>query len=290
MTRFPDEWKQTGEAMVAALESGRIEDAVRFLERYHAEARAWQERVLRGGGNPHVEREALPYVVRAQMARLALEKIAIVAATGQKGGTVRLGLWSGWIVQRLLFESGLRRKPVSLTSFKLWWPLVFDRRLVMPLVQPRGIWCFYSQKLVHALAGLIGTRPCVELAAGDGTLARFLRDAGTQVTATDDHSWRHMLEYPSDVERIDAIEALRRYTPRAVLCSWPPPGNRFERTVFSQRQVEIYIVLLSRHRFASGAWDAYKEQQTFDMVDDLELSRLVLPPEIDPAVLVFRRR
>ena len=290
MARFPDDWKHTGEAMVAALESGRTEGAARFLERFHADAMAWRERVRRGGGNPHVEREALPYVVRAQMAKLALATLTMAAATGHKGGTVRLGQWSGRVIQRLLFESGLRRKPVSMTSFRLWWPLVFDRRLLMPLVQPRGIWCFYSQKLVEALAGLIGTRPCVELAAGDGTLARFLRGAGAQVTATDDHSWSHMLQYPADVERLEAREALHRHAPRAVLCSWPPPGNRFERAVFSQPQVEIYIVLLSRHRFASGAWDAYQEQQAFDRVDDLELSRLVLPPEIDPAVLVFRRR
>ena len=59
----------------------------------------------------------------------------------------------------------------------------------MPLVEPRGIYCFYSGALVARLAALIGARSCVEIAAGDGTLSRFLRDAGVDVVATDDASW-----------------------------------------------------------------------------------------------------
>jgi hypothetical protein len=39
---------------------------------------------------------------------------------------------------------------------------------------------------------LIGERECLEIAAGDGTLARFLEAEGVRITATDDHSWRRM--------------------------------------------------------------------------------------------------
>ena len=58
----------------------------------------------------------------------------------------------------------------------------------MPLVQPKGIYCFYSKPLIQDLAALIGQRSCIEIAAGDGTLSRFLAAKGVDLTATDDHS------------------------------------------------------------------------------------------------------
>ena len=41
---------------------------------------------------------------------------------------------------------------------------------------------------------------------------------------------------------------------------------------------------------AAGDWDAYEKQQSFAWSVDPVLSKLVLPPEIEPAVLVFWRR
>jgi hypothetical protein len=167
---------------------------------------------------------------------------------------------------------------------------VRQKRLVMPLVQQRGIYCFYSGELVTALARLVGDRPCVELAAGDGTLSRFLRAAGTQITATDDQSWAHRLAYPADVQKLEARRALADLAPRAVLCSWPPPGNAFERQVFATPSVELYVVVGSRHHFATGDRAAYERPTGFTGGEGVALSKLVLPPELDPEVLVFRRR
>ncbi len=94
----------------------------------------------------------------------------------------------------------------------------------------------------------------------------------------------------AEVERLDAEAALARYRPSVVLCAWPPPGNGFERAVFRSPSVSRYIVLTSRHRFAAGAWSDYEAQEGFTLRHDEALSRLVLPPESDPAVLVFDRR
>ena len=90
--------------------------------------------------------------------------------------------------------------------------------------------------------------------------------------------------------RLGAREALARHAPRAVVCSWPPPGNDFERSVFQTPSVELYVVVGSRHRFAAGDHDAYERQADFTGGLDEALSRLVLPPELDPAVYLFRRR
>jgi hypothetical protein len=168
---------------------------------------------------------------------------------------------------------------------------VRQKRFLMPLVEPRGIYCFHSGALVRRLAELIGDRPAVEIAAGDGTLARFLRDAGADVVATDDFSWRQTAPRTDGaVVRQDARAALRERAPQVVLCSWPPAGNPFERDVFTTPSVQTYVVIASRSEFAAGNWADYRAQEAFTLAEDPELSRLVLPPEIAPAVYLFQRK
>jgi hypothetical protein len=224
------------------------------------------------------------------MAAAAMKKLTLAAATGVTKGRVRFNLINGWLGQKLLFAHDLERKPVSLLWFRLIWPLVWQRRRLMPLVQPKGIYCFYSRRLIRELAGLIDGRPCLEIAAGDGTLSRFLADEGVQITATDDHSWDRNVTYPAAVERQDASTALRTHEPQVVICSWPPPANAFERDVFTTRSVQLYIVINAGLELGSGDWDGYRRQTAFDLVEEPALSRLVLPPELEAVVHVFRRR
>jgi hypothetical protein len=89
---------------------------------------------------------------------------------------------------------------------------------------------------------------------------------------------------------LDAKEALRLHAPEVVVCSWPPAGNNFERQIFRSRTVQLYIVINSRHRFASGNWGDYQQQSAFSIEEDRALSRLVLPPELDAGVYLFRRK
>jgi hypothetical protein len=160
----------------------------------------------------------------------------------------------------------------------------------MPLVQPEGIYCFYSRQLVDELVRMIGVRSCLEIAAGDGTLTRFLAGRGVRITATDDYSWKHEVHYQDFVVKRDARASLREYAPEVVLCSWPPAGNTFEQQVFRTGSVQLYIVIGSRHRFAAGNWDEYCRQSAFDLEESEKLSGFVLPPELDAAVYLFRRK
>jgi hypothetical protein len=241
-------------------------------------------------GDKKIAAKLVRQLVRTRIAHLTIMQHLVSEATGIEKGKVRFNLLNGYLAQKLLFAEGLERKPVSLFWFRLLWPLLWQRRLLMPLVQPEGVYCFYSRQLVDALATLIGTRTCLEIAAGDGTLTRFLTDKGVRITATDDHSWKNEVKYPDFVVRRDAQEALREYAPEVVLCSWPPAGNTFEHRVFKTTSVQLYIVISSRHRFAAGNWDDYRQQSGFDHEEAKELSRLVLPPELDAAVQVFRRK
>ena len=278
---FPDEWIEVERGLAEAGRTGNVEllRAPVVLSR-------------RDGVRPASTRTgaSLRAEVRRRMLIAAVEQRLRATAAGVEGGRIRFNLFNGYIAQKLLFARGLERKPVSLFWFKIWWPLVWQRRYLMPLVSAKGIYCFYSRRFVRELAALIGDRSCVEIAAGDGTLARFLRSEGVDALATDDHSWSHQVTYPDDVVREDAAVSLRKRRPEVVVCSWPPAGNSFERLVFQTPTVEVYVMIGSRHRFATGNWDDYEQQADFDGVLDQPLSRLMLPHELESAVYVFRRR
>jgi hypothetical protein len=282
---YPDEWERVQGELGTVLGQGRPEELQAYLKRL-----SMQEALpARGPVSKKASDSSLRQIIRYRMAHSAVKQHCIAIATGIESGKVRFNLLNGFVAQKLLFADGLERKPVSMFWFRMLWPLIWQKRLLMPLVQPEGIYCFYSKQLIVALAEKIGTLSCLEIAAGDGTLTRFLAHQGVQIKATDDYSWEHSVRYPEWVARRDAKEALRLHTPEVVICSWPPAGNNFERQVFRTRTVQLYIVIGSRHRFAAGNWGDYRQQTTFSCEEDRELSRLVLPPELDAGVYLFRR-
>ena len=285
---FPHEWTQVEAELAEVVDSGDP----KVLEQY-------VQQLARGGtGKPSARGAkptrsgidaALAAQVRRAMAAESIRHLSVRASSGVKSGRVRFNLVNAWIAQRLLFDgSGLRRKPVSMGAFRVLWPLLWQRKRLMPLVEPKGIYCFYSKPLVKRLAALIGDRTAIEVAAGDGTLARFLRDAGADVTATDDHSWS-AVDFPADVERMDAAKAVKQYAPQVVLCSWPPEGNTFERAILAAPSVETYVVIGTGTRVGAGDRDAYVNATGFTERDPGALSALVLPPELGSVVRVFDR-
>jgi hypothetical protein len=289
MDRYPALWEEAGCELVSLMEDGRTQRLGEFAGRTRAAAQVWDARIRKSRNNLKVIESAIPHLVRSRMLMLALDKCYLAAATGKVARRTRFNLLNGYIIQKLLFSRHLTRKPASLGWFRFWWPLVWQKRLLMPLVQPKGIFCFYSSDLIESLAVILGAKDCIEIAAGDGTLSRFLSDSGIRIRATDNYSWQ-AIEYPDSVERLDAKAALDKYNPEAVICSWPPPANSFERHVFSTRSVVFYIVIGSRYGFASGNRDSYSAQTRFEWGVDPRLSALVLPPELESSVIVFRRR
>ncbi|MDD2540301.1 MAG: hypothetical protein PHH28_04560 [Desulfuromonadaceae bacterium] len=278
---YPEEWETVQHQLAEVLEHGNPDEVVSYLKQ-----KSYQGSVSAKKTGTLPVRE----MVRYQMAHAAVKQHCVSVASGVESGKVRFNLLNGFIAQKLLFSHNLERKPASLFWFRLIWPLIRQKRYLMPLVQPKGIYCFYSLQLIVELSRIIGNRHCLEIAAGDGTLSRFLKQRGVQVTATDDYSWQHSVSYPEWVVKNDAKAALSLYSSEVVICSWPPARNGFERQVFRTRSVQLYILITSRHQHAAGNWDAYREQQFFAMQEDAALSQLVLPPEIDAVVYLFTRR
>ena len=69
----------------------------------------------------------LPVVIKARFAIYLLEQTNIaVAATSQNTvKPLRLNLWDGTILQKLLFKQGLERKPV-ITSYSIHYTKLYD--------------------------------------------------------------------------------------------------------------------------------------------------------------------
>ncbi len=289
-SRFPVEWTMVQKDISAIVERGVAEELKAYLERLSVPAASVQPY---SRNRQRVMAAALSQFVRSRMAHESVKKLCLstlAADAGATKGKLRFNLLNGYIAQKLLFSRALERKPVSLFWFRRFWPLVWQKKRLMPLVQPRGIYCFYSGALIEALAAMISSRSCLEIGAGDGTLTRFLKHRGVQLTATDSHGWNTVVEYPQWVIKLDAREALATYAPEVVICSWPPSQNDFERAVFDTPSVQMYIVIGSRHQIAFGNWRHYRLQSAFDLQEDKKLGTLVLPPELESAVYVFRRK
>ncbi len=290
MERYPEQWRATGPELVAAIEDGRAQTLKDYSLKAKAIEETWHNRIRKSRQNTTAIASAMPHLIRSRMSLLALEKCYQAAALGKITGKIRFNRINGYIIQKLLFSRHLTRKPASLKWFRFWWRFINQKRLLIPLVQPKGIYCFYSKELIKELCTLIGNKLCLEIGAGDGTLTRFLADQGIRIYATDDYSWKHAIEYPETVEQLGAKQALAKYQPQAVICSWPPPGNTFEQKVFSARSVELYVVIGSRYEFAGGNWQSYSVQDRFEWNIDSRLSSMVIPPELESAVLIFRRK
>jgi hypothetical protein len=283
---FPHEWTVVQRELGEVLDGGDPAALAAYAQRVARPA------PVRAGAprSPSGLDPRLAASVRQRMAAAAIRSISLRAATGETGSVLRFGRWNGRLAQGLLFRTGLDRKPVSMLRFRLTWPLLSQRARLMPLVQPKGIYCFFSSAFVRELAELIGDRPAVEIAAGDGTLSRFLQARGTSIRPTDDYSWA-AVEFPNDVERLDARAALTTHEPTVVVCSWPPSGNTFERAVFAAPSVQQYVVIGNRQTSGWGDQAAYAEagEHGFSVRHAPELARLLLPPELESVVLVFER-
>ena len=283
---FPDDWAAAEDELAEAIRD-KNHSRLDTLLRPKVPSPS-QTGKRRAGLNPREARDLLRRLVRQRMAALAIERYLKMSLTSGKKQSVptidRL------IFQYLFFDRNYGRKLVSDRAYRLLWPLVRRPNLLLPLAEAHGIYCFYSRRFIMGICELIGQRGCIEIASGDGALARFIRARGTTITAYDDYSWAGKITYPSDVVKCDAAGAVRLHDPEVVICSWPPAKNNFEQHVFRAGSVQRYIVIGSEHKFAFGNWLTYRAQRAFTMRKDADLGRLLLPREFGGAIYVFDRQ
>ncbi|MCM3702431.1 hypothetical protein [Paenibacillus macerans] len=260
-----------------------------MIAKYTTSAKLASKKIINSGMNEKTVNAFLPDIIKARFAIYLLEHLSIAASSESAAKAIRFNLWDGMILQRLLFRRAFERKPVSMGLFRFFWRFVINKKILMPLVNKKGIYCFYSRELISQLSKIIGDKKCLEIASGDGTLTKFLNETGVNCKATDDYSWEHYITYPDFVEKADARTALHQYNPQVVLCSWPVPKNTYEKHVFKTSSVEMYIVIGTNNPKHTGDFESYYRADDFIMELSEELTSLLLPPSDENAVYIFRR-
>ena len=286
---YPELWEEVNTDLIEKIGSGKTDGLYNYIRNIKSITEHLNGRIQQSGSNHKVVENAFPQLIKAKMSALALDQYYLAAMANQFSGKVKFNTFNGLLLQKLLFKQALERKPVSWFWFKFFWPLITQKRILMPLVNKKGIYCFYTDRLIAEIMKIIGSSKTLEIGAGDGTLTRFLKDRGAEITAADDYSWDTFIKYPVDVEFMGAKQALEKYQPGCVICSWPPPWNNFEKHVFQTKSVKIYIVIGSTNESASGNHETYLSQKEFEYKNELRLSKLVVPPELNNAVYIFRR-
>lgn len=85
----------------------------------------------------------LPSIIKARIELNTIDEINFTAKIGKYEGKVRFNLWDDGILQKALFRRDLQRKQVSLVHFRLIWPLVTNKKILMPLVNKRDLLLLY---------------------------------------------------------------------------------------------------------------------------------------------------
>jgi len=140
----------------------------------------------------------------------------------------------------------------------------------------------YIDILAKEIKLLIGEEPALEVAAGDGMLSHWLREHGVDIKATDAMSgqWDWDL-HPSrsKVEKLDAIEAIRKYKPRLVVVSWIELGSTLDIKILEENP-EFVIIIGERRGGCTGSrefWEVYEKKgytlEYFDEVDKFNICR-----------------
>lgn len=284
---FPGEWAVVQKATSALVKQGRPDLVGEHLSKAQSTIVDWN-RKLRDCAKPHtLLPQAVPQMATARLTLLALESLYRRALARHDGRAPTA--WDRLISQALFFDRKRQRRSPPRLLFECLWPIVRGKAAISAAIQGMGIYCVFTREFGRELKRLINGRSCVELGAGDGTLTLLLEEHGVSVQATDDYSWDKRIRYPPWVEKYSAEQALERHAPQVVLCSWPPPGNQFEKHIFTTASVKLYIAIVSRHRYAAGNWMSYESQKDFTWKAEPRLTRLLVPHEWDHEVLVFHR-
>lgn len=154
----------------------------------------------------------------------------------------------------------------------------------------------FNRTHVNALAAYIvdtGYTTVLEVGAGDGRLAKYLSEAihrvfrrrkekgkhprQIRVIATDNGSWNIETVFP--VERLDLVEALKKYDPELVIWSWMPIGD-WSYLIRRHPSVCEYILIGEAEGGECGNADTWNpavyEAEGFTRHDLFEISRYQL--------------
>lgn len=135
----------------------------------------------------------------------------------------------------------------------------------------------------------------LEAGAGDGRLSHFLQQeldkklsGKVKVVATDSGEWQIAQKTAFQVDKLDYKEALKKYNPKIVLCSWMPPYYDFSADFRATESVDEYILIGETDEGCCGRhWETWgyagEEWQSAEDLESLEIPKEVIKDRtIDP--------
>ena len=289
---FPSEWQEVDQLLNSVLSTDDPNNVSSFMVKTKQSMTYWQEHLRTGNGQSAALAQALPPLIRGRMTFAAMsDRLHGMLAAQDRSARPGLSRYNQFLADKVLRFGMVRSVPASAFWLRLCWRLVTQKGTLISQLKRAGTYCVFTDEFITGLAALMGAKPIIEIGAGDGTLGRFLEKRGVNITSTDDQSWGHQIKFGKNVAKLSAKAALDHYQPTQVLCSWPPPNNTFEGAVFATNSVATYVVIGSRHSFATSNREAYLEaKKCFDIEESPDLARCLFPPELDSEVLIFRRR
>lgn len=119
--------------------------------------------------------------------------------------------------------------------------------LTKEFVESLGVYLAQRVELIHVVRKQPVT--ILEIGAGDGRLTHFLHrvlwqlaQGKVQLIATDSGAWKRISPVFS-VERLNYQDALKKYKPQIVLCSWMPYQHDWTATIRATPSVGEYVLI-----------------------------------------------
>ncbi|NHJ13748.1 MAG: hypothetical protein EAX95_08725 [Candidatus Thorarchaeota archaeon] len=150
-------------------------------------------------------------------------------------------------------------------------------------VAGRFVFQILSREFIMDLARIVNSKlhkehVLLEVMAGDGSLTRFLKpQIKAEMIATDSRRDSHDIPYPKWIAECEALDAIDRFRPNAVLLSWEPLLSSTGLTISESGIPLIWIgdpekcapysgILDRKHkklgnRYALGRYDKFAERE-----------------------------
>jgi hypothetical protein len=136
--------------------------------------------------------------------------------------------------------------------------------------------------------------PLIEVGAGAGYWARLLMDIGADVIATDEvqpeaNGWYEGMTAWTEIQQVDATDAVKRYSERTIFACWPPRGNGYMTRVLRQTSQRT-LALITEGRPHIGSDPLYDELEgSWLLTEVVDLPHLPIPLRGLDSLMIWRR-
>ena len=125
--KYPHEWVTVHHKLSEIYTTGDISSLQRYIKQETSKSFIAISSLKKETRNSKMLRTTSSQIVRARMVTLAVKNQLLKTSTGVSHGKIRFNYVNGFIAQKLFFLSNLKRKPVSLSWFRIIWPLIWQK-------------------------------------------------------------------------------------------------------------------------------------------------------------------